>query len=65
MSWVPQCAVGTTGTTGPKLDATKLDAAAIETQITNGKNAMPAFKGQLSPADIKTMADFVAAEANK
>lgn len=57
--------VGTTGKTGPNLDQTKLSAAAIDAQITNGKNAMPAFKGQLSPADIKTMADFVAAEANK
>lgn len=56
-------AVGTTGTTGPKLDATKLDAAAIETQITNGKNAMPAFKGQIPPADIKTIAEFVAKQA--
>ncbi len=57
--------VGTTGKTGPSLDKTQLDAAAIDAQVTNGKNAMPAFKGQLSPADIKTIADFVAAEANK
>ena len=57
--------VGTTGATGPKLDQTQLDAAAIDAQITNGKGAMPAFEGQISPADIKTIADFVAAEANK
>ena len=58
-------AVGTTGTTGPKLDQTTLDGPAIVTQITNGKNAMPAFKGQLSPAEIKTIADFVAGEAGQ
>lgn len=58
-------AVGTTGKIGPALDQTKLDAAAIDTQITNGKNAMPGFKGQISPAEIKTIADFVAEQASK
>jgi mono/diheme cytochrome c family protein len=56
--------VGTTGTTGPKLDQTKLDAAAIETQIANGKGAMPGFAGQIPPADIKTIAEVLAAQAS-
>ncbi len=33
--------------------------AAIVTQVTNGKNAMPAFKGKLSDEDIQDVAAFV------
>lgn len=38
---------------------------AIITQVTNGKNAMPAFKGRLSDADIENVAAYVLAQAEK
>ena len=33
--------------------------AAITTQVTNGKNAMPAFGGRLSEEDIQNVANYV------
>lgn len=39
--------------------------AAIVNQVTNGKNAMPAFKNRLTPEEIKTVADYVATQAEK
>ncbi|MEI7664657.1 MAG: c-type cytochrome [Synechococcaceae cyanobacterium ELA263] len=38
--------------------------AAIITQVTNGKNAMPAFGGKLSATDIEDVASYVEAQAN-
>jgi len=38
--------------------------AAIVTQVTNGKNAMPAFGGKLSATDIEDVAAYVEAQAN-
>ena len=38
---------------------------AITTQITKGKNAMPAFGGRLKPTDIDDVASFVLAQAIK
>lgn len=35
------------------------DAAAIKTQVTNGKNAMPAFGGRLTDEDIDNVANYV------
>jgi cytochrome c6 len=32
---------------------------AIKTQVTNGKNAMPAFGGRLNPAEIEDVATYV------
>ena len=58
-------AVGTSGQVGPNLDNLKPDAATVDRQVTNGGGGMPAFKGQLSPAEIKTLADFVSAQAGK
>jgi cytochrome c6 len=34
-------------------------AEAIITQVTNGKNAMPAFKGRLNEEQIKAVAAYV------
>jgi mono/diheme cytochrome c family protein len=51
---------GTTGTIGPNLDQLKPTAAAAEEQITNGGGGMPPFKGQLTPEQIKALADYVA-----
>ena len=36
---------------------------AIVTQVTNGKNAMPAFKGRLSTAQMEDVASYVLAQA--
>jgi cytochrome c6 len=36
-------------------------AASIATQVTNGKNAMPAFGGRLSDDDIQDVAAYVMA----
>jgi cytochrome c6 len=37
---------------------------AIIAQVTNGKNAMPAFKGRLKPAQIEDVAAYVLDQAN-
>ncbi|PSB03349.1 cytochrome c6 PetJ [Merismopedia glauca] len=41
------------------------DAGKITTQVTNGKGAMPSFKGRLSDADIADVAAYVLAQADK
>jgi cytochrome c6 len=41
------------------------DLDAIKTQVTNGKAAMPAFKGQLSDADIEDVASYVLEQSTK
>ena len=38
---------------------------AITYQVTNGKNAMPAFGGRLSDADIEDVANFVLSQSDK
>jgi cytochrome c6 len=38
---------------------------AIKTQVTNGKNAMPAFGGRLSAAQIEDVATYVLGQAEK
>eukprot|EP00543_Licmophora_paradoxa_P000960 CAMPEP_0202443084 /NCGR_PEP_ID=MMETSP1360-20130828/2438_1 /ASSEMBLY_ACC=CAM_ASM_000848 /TAXON_ID=515479 /ORGANISM="Licmophora paradoxa, Strain CCMP2313" /LENGTH=131 /DNA_ID=CAMNT_0049058671 /DNA_START=34 /DNA_END=429 /DNA_ORIENTATION=+ len=39
--------------------------AAVRTQVTNGKNAMPAFGGRLSDDDIANVASYVIATADE
>ncbi|WP_035985921.1 cytochrome c6 PetJ [Leptolyngbya sp. KIOST-1] len=49
-------------------DLEKYDMASIEaitTQVTNGKNAMPAFKGRLSDEDIADVAAYVLSQAEQ
>ena len=58
-------AAGTTGTTGPNLDQLKPPMSLVVTQVTNGGQVMPAFKGQLSPAQIQAVAKYVASSAGK
>ncbi|MEA2382025.1 MAG: hypothetical protein QOH72_1996 [Solirubrobacteraceae bacterium] len=53
------------GQVGPNLDNLKPDAATVQRQVTNGGGAMPAFKGQLSDAEIKAVAQYVASVAGK
>lgn len=38
---------------------------AITNQVTNGKAAMPAFKGRLNPEQIENVAAYVLAQADK
>ncbi|MCD8490391.1 MAG: c-type cytochrome [Desertifilum sp.] len=38
---------------------------AIKTQVTNGKNAMPAFKGRLSAEQIEDVASYVLDKSEK
>ncbi|MCC5636913.1 c-type cytochrome [Nostoc sp. CHAB 5844] len=40
-------------------------AEAIIAQVTNGKNAMPAFKGRLTAAQIEDVAAYVLGQAEK
>jgi cbb3-type cytochrome c oxidase subunit III len=58
-------AAGATGTVGPNLDQLKPDLARVVTQVTNGGSVMPAFKGQLTAAQIKAVAAFVSKNAGK
>jgi len=58
-------AAGTSGTTGPNLDDLKPAFARVQRQVINGGAIMPAFKGQLTPTQIKAVAKFVADNAGK
>lgn len=58
-------AAGATGTVGPNLDAKKPAEAKVEHQVTVGGAVMPAFKGRLTPAEIKAVAKFVSSTAGK
>jgi cbb3-type cytochrome c oxidase subunit III len=50
---------GTTGKVGPNLDQAKPSLQKAITQITNGGGGMPPFKGQLTDAQIKTLAAYI------
>lgn len=50
---------GAAGTVGPNFDQVKITAAQAEQIITGGRNAMPAFGGQLTPQQIKDVATYV------
>ncbi len=54
---------GDDGTAGignaANLQTSKMDSAAVSERVTNGKGAMPAFKGQLNEAEIKKLAAYV------
>ena len=56
-------AAGTGGRVGPNLDDLKPDAETTARQITNGGGGMPSFKGELSPAEIDALAQWVAKAA--
>jgi mono/diheme cytochrome c family protein len=58
-------AAGTTGNIGPNLDTLKPSEPVVERQVTNGGAQMPAFKGQLTAAEIKAVAMFVSSAAGK
>ena len=58
-------AAAASGNVGPNLDALKPSEPTVEKQVTNGGGGMPPFKGQLSAAQIKAVAAYVAASAGK
>jgi mono/diheme cytochrome c family protein len=51
------------GKVGPDLDQLKPDEATTQRQVTNGGGAMPAFKGQLQPDEIKAVSQYVSSVA--
>jgi cytochrome c6 len=58
-------AAGSSGNVGPNLDQLKPSLSAVEHQVEVGGGVMPAFKGQLSDAEIKAVSEFVASNAGK
>jgi mono/diheme cytochrome c family protein len=54
---------GTSGTIGPNLDQAKPSLQLAIERVTNGKGAMPSFKGRLSEQQIKAVAEYVAQNA--
>jgi mono/diheme cytochrome c family protein len=58
-------AAGASGTVGPNLDQLQPSAALVTKQVNNGGGVMPSFKGKLSAAQIKAVADYVSSVAGK
>ena len=56
-------AAGASGQIGPNLDNLKPSESTVSGQVNKGGGAMPAFAGQLSPAEIKAVAAYVASNA--
>ena len=56
-------AAGASGQVGPNLDTLKPSESTVSSQVNKGGGAMPAFAGQLSPAEIKAVAAYVASSA--
>ena len=56
---------GATGQVGPNLDMLKPGPALVTSQVNTGGGAMPSFKGKLSDAQIKEIADYVSGAAGK
>jgi cbb3-type cytochrome c oxidase subunit III len=58
-------AADASGTIGPNLDEAKPDEALVTERVTNGKGAMPSFKGKLTDAQIAAVAKFVSSSAGQ
>ena len=54
---------GSSGTVGPDLDESKPAVDLVVDRVTNGRGAMPPFKGQLSEQEIADVAAYVAESA--
>jgi mono/diheme cytochrome c family protein len=52
-------AAGSDGAVGPNLDVTSLSTAEIEAKIRSGGGAMPPYEGQLSDAEITSLAGLI------
>jgi mono/diheme cytochrome c family protein len=53
-------AAGATGSVGPNLDQLQPSDKLVKKQVMNGGGGMPPFKGQLTDAQIKAVAQYVA-----
>jgi cytochrome c551 len=53
------------GSIGPDLDSVKPSHEQVVEVVTNGKGAMPAFKGDISPKDIQDVAAYVSSVAGQ
>jgi len=49
---------------GPNLDQLKPNTATVAKQVENGGGEMPVFRGQLTPAQMHAVAQFVAQNAS-
>ena len=58
-------AAGAAGTAGPNLDQRKPAATLVAARVTDGKGAMPGYKGRLGDDDIQAVAAYVAQSAGK
>lgn len=58
-------AAGSSGTSGPNLDALRPDAATVEAAVRNGTGAMPSFEGRLYDSEIEAVAQYVAENAGR
>jgi cbb3-type cytochrome c oxidase subunit III len=56
---------GSSGTVGPNLDQAKPPEALVVDRVTNGRGAMPPFKGQLTAAQIQAVAKYVSSVAGE
>jgi mono/diheme cytochrome c family protein len=56
-------AAGASGTVGPNLDEKKPSADLVVERVTNGKGAMPPYKGRLTPQQIADVAQYVSQSA--
>lgn len=56
-------AANATGTVGPNLDESNPSFDLAVDRVTNGKDEMPAFKGQLSEQQIRDVSAYVAASS--
>ena len=54
-------AAGTSSQAGPNLDQAQPSAEQVVERVTNGGGGMPAFGGSLTAAQIRAIADYVAA----
>ena len=54
---------GTNGNVGPNLDQAHPPRQLVLNRVTNGKDGMPSFKGQLSPTEIQAVAQYVSQAA--
>jgi peptidoglycan hydrolase-like protein with peptidoglycan-binding domain/cytochrome c551/c552 len=53
-------AAGSTGNVGPNLDQLRPSPAAVAAQVASGGGGMPAFASRLTPAEIQSLAAYVA-----
>ena len=56
---------GSTGNIGPNLDDKKPPKSLVVDRVTNGKGAMPSFKGRLTAKQIGAVAAYVSSVAGK